>query len=167
MNLGTELQFTLASFIGFMLESIFYGKHYPTTAFGSDTDLWAPSYRYLLRDICCICKNPTQENTWIKSRSCVLDHCQFHCVHGISRCWRDREPVDCILRGALCIKCTIYMRRLHFTSNIGEISYMWFSPHHWCAWLSLFNKDIPMLDHLAPTMGYGCPDPVNTCILRY
>ena len=24
-----------------------------------------------------------------------------------------------------------------------------------------------MLDHLAPTMDYGCPDPVNTCIIRY
>ena len=23
-----------------------------------------------------------------------------------------------------------------------------------------------MLDHVAPTMGYGCSDPVNTCILR-
>jgi hypothetical protein len=32
---------------------------------------------------------------------------------------------------------------------------------------SLFSiKDIPMLDHVAPTMGYGPPDPVNTCILR-
>ena len=29
-----------------------------------------------------------------------------------------------------------------------------------------FNKDIPMLDLVAPTMGYGCPDLVNTCILR-
>ena len=28
------------------------------------------------------------------------------------------------------------------------------------------NKDIPMLDHVAPTMDYGSPDPVNTCILR-
>jgi hypothetical protein len=39
-----------------------------------------------------------------------------------------------------------------------------------CDWLSLFNKDLPLLDlvarRLAPTMGYGCPDPVNTCILR-
>jgi hypothetical protein len=40
MNLGTtELQFTLAYFISFILQSIFYGKHRPTTAFGSDTDL--------------------------------------------------------------------------------------------------------------------------------
>ena len=44
MNLGIELQFTLAGFIGFMLESICYGKHRPTTAFGSDTNLYAPSY---------------------------------------------------------------------------------------------------------------------------
>ena len=39
MNLSTELQYTLATFIGFMLESIFYGKRRPMTAFGSDTDL--------------------------------------------------------------------------------------------------------------------------------
>jgi hypothetical protein len=29
-----------------------------------------------------------------------------------------------------------------------------------------FNKDIPMLDHVVPTMGFGCPDPVDTCFLR-
>ena len=40
-NLGTELQYTLASFIGFMLESICYGKHRPTTA---DSNLYVPSY---------------------------------------------------------------------------------------------------------------------------
>jgi hypothetical protein len=39
MNLDTELQYTLACFIGFMLESICYGKHRPTKAFGSDTDI--------------------------------------------------------------------------------------------------------------------------------
>lgn len=41
MNLGTKLQFTLAYFISFILQSIFYGKHGPTIAFkfGSDTDL--------------------------------------------------------------------------------------------------------------------------------
>ena len=44
MNLGTKLQFTLASFISLMLESNCYGKHRPTTAFGSDTNLDAPSY---------------------------------------------------------------------------------------------------------------------------
>ena len=37
MNLGTELQYTLASFIGFMLESICYGKHRPT-AFCPDSN---------------------------------------------------------------------------------------------------------------------------------
>jgi hypothetical protein len=30
----------------------------------------------------------------------------------------------------------------------------------------LINKDIPMLDHVAPVMGYGRSDPVNTCFLR-
>ena len=45
MNLGMELQLTLASFIGSMLESICYGKHRSTIAFGSDpTTLYAPSY---------------------------------------------------------------------------------------------------------------------------
>ena len=46
MNLGTELQCTLAYFIGFMLESIYYGKHpsRPTREFGSDPNLYAPSY---------------------------------------------------------------------------------------------------------------------------
>ena len=44
MNLGTELHFTLDYFIGFMLESICYGKHCPTTALGSGTNLYAPSY---------------------------------------------------------------------------------------------------------------------------
>jgi hypothetical protein len=29
-----------------------------------------------------------------------------------------------------------------------------------------FYKVIPMLDHVAPTMAYGSPDHVNTCILR-
>ena len=29
------------------------------------------------------------------------------------------------------------------------------------------TKVIPMLDYLAPTMGYGCPRLVDTCILRY
>ena len=32
---------------------------------------------------------------------------------------------------------------------------------------SFLNIDIPMLDRLAPTMDYGCPDPVITCIFRY
>ena len=40
MNLASELQYTLASLIGFMLESICYGKYCPTTAFSSDTDLY-------------------------------------------------------------------------------------------------------------------------------
>ena len=44
MNLCTELQFNFAFFIGFILESICYGKHCPTTAFGSDSNLYAPSY---------------------------------------------------------------------------------------------------------------------------
>ena len=44
MDLGIELQFTLACFIGFILESICYGKHPPTTASGSDPNLYAPSY---------------------------------------------------------------------------------------------------------------------------
>ena len=44
MNLCTELQFNFAFFIGFILKSICYGKHCPTTAFGSDTNLYAPSY---------------------------------------------------------------------------------------------------------------------------
>ena len=39
MNLATEFKYTLASLIGFVLESIFYGKHRLTTAFSSDTDL--------------------------------------------------------------------------------------------------------------------------------
>ena len=43
MDLGIELQYDLASFIGFMLENICYGKHRPTTAFGSDPNLYAPS----------------------------------------------------------------------------------------------------------------------------
>ena len=44
MNLGTEIQFNFVYFIGFMLESISYGKHRPTTAFGSDTNLYGRSY---------------------------------------------------------------------------------------------------------------------------
>ena len=44
MDLDTETHFTLAYFIGFMLESICYGKHPPTMAFGSGTNLYAPSY---------------------------------------------------------------------------------------------------------------------------
>ena len=37
-HLDTEIQYTLVAFVGFMLESICYGKHRPTTAFGSDID---------------------------------------------------------------------------------------------------------------------------------
>ena len=60
MNLNSVLEYDLPSLIGFMLESIFYGKHHPTTAFGPDIDLYVPFYRYLLRDIRCIRKNSTQ-----------------------------------------------------------------------------------------------------------
>ena len=38
MNLGIEIQYTLAYFIGFMLQSICYGKHRPPTPFGSDNN---------------------------------------------------------------------------------------------------------------------------------
>ena len=38
MNLGIEIQYTLAYFIGFILESICYGKHRPPTPFGSDNN---------------------------------------------------------------------------------------------------------------------------------
>ena len=44
MKPDTVLQFFLGSLIGFMLESICFGKHCPTTAFGSDTNLYAPSH---------------------------------------------------------------------------------------------------------------------------
>jgi hypothetical protein len=63
MNLGIELQYTLVAFIGFMLESILYGKHGPTTAFVLDIDHLTLSCRYLLHDIRCIHKNSTQEKT--------------------------------------------------------------------------------------------------------
>ena len=52
MNLVTNLPFTLNYFISFILQSVFYGKHRPTIAFGADTDLKALSYtRYIFRDI--------------------------------------------------------------------------------------------------------------------
>ena len=60
MNLGTKLQYTLAYFISFMLQSVFYGKY---RLFGLDTDLKGPTYRYVLRDIRCIRKDSTQEST--------------------------------------------------------------------------------------------------------
>ena len=85
MNLDTELHYTLAGIISLMLESISYGKHRPTTAFDSDINFASRFCRYLLRDIRYIHKNSTQEKEWIKS-SYLLDHCQFHCVLGISRC---------------------------------------------------------------------------------
>jgi hypothetical protein len=61
MNIDTELHFTLAAFISLMFESICYGEHRPTTAFDSDTNLYSPSYRYLLRDIRCIRNNSIQD----------------------------------------------------------------------------------------------------------
>ena len=83
MNLDTELHYTLAGIISFMLESVSYGKYRPTTAFDSDINFASRFCRYLLRDIRYIHKNSTQEKEWIKS-SYLLDHCQFHCVHGKS-----------------------------------------------------------------------------------
>ena len=44
MNLDTELQYPLVSFIGFTLESICYGKNRSKTAFYSDTDHFVGIY---------------------------------------------------------------------------------------------------------------------------
>ena len=61
-------------------------------------------------------------------------------------------------------KCTIYCHRLHLTINIGECaSYTIISR---LMFFSLLNEALPMLDHVAPTIGYGYPVYFITCIFR-
>ena len=167
MKLSTELQYTLASFIGFMLESICYGKHRPT-AFDSDTDLYFIIGIYCVIFAAFIRIRLKRKNKGSKVLLYLIITNFIACTAFLAICAVIVSQPNVTLGEApealyTCIDFISQVILVNFTC-------IRFGLHHWCEWLSLLNKDIPLLDHvaprLAPTMGYGCPDPVNTCIPR-
>ena len=166
MNLGTELQYTLQFFIGFMLESISYGKHCPTTAFGSEINLYAPSYIgiYCVIYAAFVRMRLKRTNNGSKALLYLITAnfiaCTAHLAVNVTTSQTNASLGEYFAADALYI-CNDLILQVILVNFLTYASVFTND-----ARFSLLNKDIPMLDHVAPTMVYGCPDPVNTCILR-
>ena len=69
--------------------------------------MYALSHWYLLRDIRCIHKKRLKKNDGTKALLYLIT----------ARCWRGREPDECILVGALYIKCIDLISQVIFSTS--------------------------------------------------
>ena len=166
MNLGTELQYPLASFIGFMLESIFYGKHRPPTVLGSVTDLKARLIGIYCMIFAAFVRIRLKRNNGSKALLYLVtaDFIASTAFLAVDVTASQANPSI----GVITASNTLYTC-IDLISQIILVNFLTYDLVSTtdASGFSFLNIDIPMLDHLAPSMDYGCPDPVITCILRY
>ena len=168
MNLGTELQFTLAYFISFILQSIFYGKRLPTKAFGSELTfkcrvigiyfmIFAAFVRIQYKRRNSNGPLPVAKAFLVYLVSANFFACTAYLAVDITA-YRT-QALAWILASNALYTC------IDFISQVILVNFLNTPPLTRVA--DFFNnKDIPMLDDVAPTMDYDCPDRVNTRILR-